>query len=171
MTHLDGLRRSVLLGIATGIHSMTGMAFLSWSALQGRPDLAQSPLRVISKPEVAILILLAACAEVVADKFPFLPSRTAPAPLAGRIVIGALAGGVSHAYPNVDRPDGRRGRALLGAAAGASSTAVSAFALHSLRKLLTERFSVPQAVAGVVDSIVAILTARAAIRSRSAGRG
>lgn len=73
----DVLVRSAVLGAAAGARSVTPLAVL---ALR-RPGWVRTVTAV------------AALGELVADKLPQTPSRLAPAPLAGRMLLGALAGG------------------------------------------------------------------------------
>lgn len=70
------LLRSAALGSAAGARSMTPIAVL---ALRQRGW-------------VRALAGVAALGELVVDKLPQAPSRLRPGPLAGRVVLGALAG-------------------------------------------------------------------------------
>jgi uncharacterized membrane protein len=70
------LVRAAALGAAAGARSTTPLAVL---ALRKR-----GLVRAVAG--------VAALGELVADKLPQTPSRLKPAPLAGRVVLGALAG-------------------------------------------------------------------------------
>ena len=74
-----------ILGIVTGLRSMLGLALLSWIA---------PPAPWIASIWARIILALAAVGELVADKLPKTPSRLAPGPLTGRVVIGAVIGGL-----------------------------------------------------------------------------
>lgn len=71
---------AVLLGLAAGLRSASAPAAL---ALGGRFGPGR-PRRLA--PAFAL-------GEIVADKLPFVPSRTSAGPLGGRIASGALSGG------------------------------------------------------------------------------
>src|SRR6267154_5624529 len=80
------------IGIVAGLRSLTAPAVVAWGAHLGWLNLHGSPLAFIgSTPAVAIFSLLA-IGEVVADKLPMIPKRTAPAPLMARVVTGGLCG-------------------------------------------------------------------------------
>jgi uncharacterized membrane protein len=80
-----------LIGFFGGLRSLTGPAVTAWGAHLGWLKL-EKPLSLIgSLPAVVILTLLAAV-ELVVDKLPGTPGRTAPPGLIARIVLGALTG-------------------------------------------------------------------------------
>jgi uncharacterized membrane protein len=101
------------------------------------------------------LAYLAAAFELVADKTPFLPSRTAPSLLAGRIVSGA---GVAR------RALGARGPATGGALAlGAAAAIAGAFVGLRFRLALTRRLGGGQlasALAGAIEDAALISVGR-----------
>ena len=80
------------IGIVAGLRSLTAPAVVAWGAHLSWLNLHGSPLAFIgSTPAVAILSVLA-IGELVADKLPMIPKRTAPAPLMARVVTGGLCG-------------------------------------------------------------------------------
>ncbi len=80
-----------LIGLLAGLRSLVAPATTAWAVYLGWLRL-ERPLSLIgSFPSVAILTLLAAV-EIIADKLPNTPNRTAPAGLIARIVTGALTG-------------------------------------------------------------------------------
>lgn len=129
--------RVLAAGAATGMRSMSGPAALAME----RGGFAG-----------AIVPMLAA-AEMLADKTANLPDRIDPLPLAGRAVLGAVAGGM------VARKGGADG--VLGAILGAAAAVAAAHLAYHTRK----RLAVPDAVAGLLeDGLVVALLA-------SSGRG
>ena len=88
------LADAALLAAATGLRSSAAPAFLSRAASCGRLSLPGRPLllRRLGDPRVAALLAAALAGEMVADKLPFVPDRTSPPALAGRMLSGALAG-------------------------------------------------------------------------------
>jgi uncharacterized membrane protein len=134
----DVLLRSAMLGAAAGARSMTPLAALA----------AQRPgwLRAVAG--------LAALGELGADKLPQTPSRLKPAPLAGRIVAGALAGG---GYAR------RRGAGVVvPALAGGAAAAAASYAGALWRAAAAQRsLGVPAALA---EDAAAVALAWAATR-------
>ena len=80
-----------LIGFFGGLRALTPPAATAWAVYLGWLKL-ERPLALIgSLPAVAIFTLLAVV-ELVADKLPQTPSRTAPPGLIARIVMGGLTG-------------------------------------------------------------------------------
>ncbi len=118
-------RAAALAGFACGLRTFSApLALALRGRLGGRSFLA-----------------VAAAGELVGDKLPSVPSRTAPGPLALRLAAGALCGHVL------------AGRA--GLAAGAAGAAAGSFAGQRARGLLSERTGKPDAVFAVAEDAVA----------------
>lgn len=99
-------------------------------------------------------LAIAAAGEFVADKLPFIPSRLAPAALAGRLLLGAICGALV-AKERSEPP-------ALAIVVGVAGAAAATFGAYYLRKKLT-RGRVPDfAVALAEDAIAASLAARGA---------
>jgi uncharacterized membrane protein len=95
-----------LIGIFAGLRSLTSPVTMAWAAHLGWLKL-EAPLSYIgSLPSVVILTLLAV-AELVGDKLPRTPNRTAPLGLIARLVIGGegrlLLIGARHSPPQLAR--------------------------------------------------------------------
>lgn len=148
----------VALGALTGMRSLSGIAVLAARAIVLGPPPGADPIeRALARPGAGLALAAAAVGELVADKTPWVGDRTAPAALAGRVVLGAACGALQ----------ARRARrrpiagALLGAAAAASS-AVLAFAV---RRRASRALGVPSAALGVVEDAVVIAGAVAVWRA------
>jgi uncharacterized membrane protein len=111
--------------------------------------------RVMPAPLQPALGLMAV-GEMAVDKDPRVPDRTAPAPLIGRLVTGALTA-AAIAAP---------GRGLRAAVAGALGAAGGAYGLFHLRRLATNRLGVPNAVAGLVEDALAVAAGAALLSGR-----
>ena len=122
------LIEAVAVGALTGLRSMAGPAALA----PGRGG------------TLAGLTGVMALGEMIADKTSFVGNRIDPAPLAGRAVLGALAGGV------VSGP--RSGDRVLGAALGAAAAIVAAHLAFRART----RSTLPTAVSGAIEDAVAL---------------
>jgi uncharacterized membrane protein len=80
-----------LIGFFAGLRSLTAPTITAWGVHLGWLRL-ERPLSLIgSVPSLIILTLLAAT-ELVVDKLPKTPSRTAAPGLVGRMVTGGIAG-------------------------------------------------------------------------------
>lgn len=145
--------RAAGLGAISGLRSLSGPAFVSRAASRGHLDLEGTPLAFLGSPRLSKALLVTALAEVVGDKLPATPSRTALPPLLGRAASGALVGAALFA------PDGRR--AATGAAVGSSAAVAAAFAGERLRALVGEKTRLPDpAIALAEDAIVLTVGAR-----------
>src|SRR6185312_815724 len=80
-----------LIGLFTGLRSLTPPAATAWAAHLGWLKL-ERPLALIGSLPAVIIFTLLAVVELVADKLPNTPSRTAPLGLIARIVMGGLTG-------------------------------------------------------------------------------
>ncbi|MFI5892528.1 hypothetical protein ACIA5D_20715 [Actinoplanes sp. NPDC051513] len=130
------LLRAAMLGAATGGRSITPLAALADRGF----------LRIAARA--------AALGELIADKLPSTPSRLSPAPLAGRVALGALSAGI---YAH------RRGRSVaLPAAVGGAAAFAGSYAGAGWRAFAARHdFAVPAALAE--DAATVALT-RTAIR-------
>jgi uncharacterized membrane protein len=130
----DGVMPLALLAAASGARTWAGLA-------------------AIAKPTRAF-----AAVELIYDKVPTVPSRVAPASLAGRVAAGAIVGAMV---------GGRVGRSRTGSALfGGLIAFASAHATYRLRRSLGKRLP-PVAAALVEDAIVvgAALTGATLLRS------
>jgi uncharacterized membrane protein len=142
----------MLIGGATGLRSMTGIAVVTVAAQPHWPHLqwlhlTGTGLSFLAHPVSMVVFVLLALGELVADKLPFIPARIQPGPLAARFAFGALcasalavAAGVSWIVP-----------ALIGGVAAI----IAAYAGYWLRHNITAR--------GVKDLPIALLEDAAAI--------
>ena len=103
--------------------------------------------------------VVAAAGELVADKLPVTPDRTAPGPLFSRLVAGATVGAAVHYDAGHPRP--------LGAALGLAGAGIGAFGGDRLRGLLADRTGLPQPLLGAIEDLFAVALALAVV---TAGR-
>ena len=135
------LIRAAVLGGAAGARSVTPIAAL---AAQGRSGWVRG------------LTTAAAVGEIVMDKLPGTPSRLKPAPLGGRILLGALAGG--------GQARSRGANVVLQAITGAVAAAAVSYAGAAWRASAARRgLGFPAALA---EDAVAIMLASAAAQRR-----
>lgn len=136
------------IGVIAGLRSMTAPAVVAWAARLGRLPLAGTPVGFLGSSVAAWLLALAALAELVADKLPFTPNRTAVGPFVGRIVTGGLSGaGLAAAG----------GQPLLaGAAMGALGGVAGTFGGYKARTGLVRALGVQDWVVAVAEDAVAV---------------
>ena len=84
----------VLLGGANGLRSFTPIAVLCWFAFSGHLQVQGTWANWTAHLITAIVLTVFAVGELVGDKLPQTPSRTAPFPLGARIVFGGLVGAI-----------------------------------------------------------------------------
>lgn len=84
-----------LLGVATGLRSMTPMAVLCWFAYLGYLPVDGTWAAWTAHRWVAIAWTVLALAELAADKTSWIPDRISKGPLLTRLVLGGLAGAIA----------------------------------------------------------------------------
>lgn len=127
---------------------MTAPAVTAWAARVGWLKL-QSPLSWLGSLPAVVLFTLGAVAELVADKLPKTPSRTAPTGLIARILTGALSGAAVYQA-------GSNQGYLLGAILGATGGVAGCFGGYLARKNLVKALGTPDYVVAVLEDLVAI---------------
>jgi uncharacterized membrane protein len=138
---------SFLIGLFAGLRSLTAPAVTAWATHLGRLRIDR-PLSLIgSVPSVTIFTILAIL-ELVADKLPNTPSRTAPPGLMARIVTGGLTGACVAA--------GAAQRPLIGGVLGAVGGVVGCFGGYQARTRLVKALGTRDINVAVVEDLVAI---------------
>lgn len=123
---------ALALGALTGIRSTAGLAAVAAArAPRGESAGETAAERWIAEPAVEAGLRMAAAGEAMLDKVPSVPPRTDPLPLAGRAVLGGLAGSLLAR---------RRGGPVIPSALLAGGAAVAvAVAATRFRRRLTDR--------------------------------
>src|SRR5215467_6035061 len=136
-----------LIGFFAGLRSLTAPAVTAWAVHLGWMKLRGQLALIGSIPAVAIFTLLAVV-EMVADKLPNTPSRTAPPGLIARIVMGGLTGACVAAA-------GGQG-ALLGSVIGAVGGVVGCFGGYQARTRLVKALGTPDIYVALLEDLAAI---------------
>jgi len=136
-----------LIGLFAGLRSLTAPAATAWAAHLGWLKL-QRPLSLIGSVPAVVIFTLLALIELVADKLPKTPSRTAPVGLIARIVTGGLTGACVAA--------GGGAGALPGAVLGVAGGLVGCFGGYQLRTRLVKALGTPDFVIALLEDLVAI---------------
>lgn len=150
-----------VLGFATlaGMRSMSAPAFLShYLARQPHSGLDRSPLRLLQKPATARLLKVLAAGEMVGDKLPNAPDRTAPPVLLGRLLSGALVGAAWY--------KSRHGSALGGGLLGGVVAVAATFVSYALRTGFSQQSGLPVALVGVGEDALVVGGGAALLRAQ-----
>jgi uncharacterized membrane protein len=94
MTHFLVLLLALFIGVVAGLRSLTAPAVLSWAALLHWINLNGTWASWMGNIITVIVLSILAVVELVGDKLPKTPNRTAPPVFVARIVLGAFAGAV-----------------------------------------------------------------------------
>ncbi|MFL5519260.1 MAG: DUF4126 family protein [Gemmatimonadales bacterium] len=149
------------LGVLAGLRSMTPLAVVAWASRLGRLDLDPTPLAFLGSGVAAWFFAAAALGELVADKLPFTPNRTALGPFVARLLTGALSGGAVAA--------GAGGSLVEGAVAGAVGAVAGTFGGYRARTGLVRALGTPDWVVAVMEDVIAV--GGAILLVAAAGRG
>ncbi len=137
-----------LIGAITGLRSMTAPAAVCWGAHLGWLHFAGTRFAFLDHPASLIVFTVFALGELVADKLPKTPARTAPPGLITRIVFGAACA-VALAMS--------AGAALLVAGLiGVVGALVGTFGGYHIRRALVLRAHLPDFAVAVVEDLIAI---------------
>ncbi len=139
MTNSGVYAQAAVLGALSGMRSMAAPA-------------------AIAKPPFALTATFFLAAELVADKLPITPNRTAAGPLLGR----ALAGGIAAAIFCSSRKRNPVAGALIGAAAAVGA----AYGAMKLRREITRHLSIPDPLVALMEDAV-VATVGMAVASQS----
>ena len=136
------------IGIVAGLRSLTAPAVVAWAAHLGWINLHGTPLTFMGSAWAVGVFSILALVELVADKLPNTPSRTAPVGLSARIGTGALTGAcfaIAGGTP-----------LLLGALAGAIGGIAGAFGGYNARVGLVPALRIPDFAVAIPEDVVAI---------------
>jgi uncharacterized membrane protein len=140
-TASSALGPAAILGAVSGVRTFTAPAAL---ALRGR----------LGRGPIGRAVPLLAVGELIADKLPFIPPRSDPPSLLGRVASGTAVGALV-AGPR-------------GAGAGAAGAAATTYASERLRGALGERLPLSDPLLGLAEDALAVAVATAA--AAAAGR-
>ena len=139
---------ALLIGFATGLRTFTPMAFISWVSVWGWLPLGGSRLHFLGTETGAMLVTALAVFELIIDKLPVTPPRTAKGPLGGRILIAifaaaSLALGMGSAW-------------IVPAMGGAVAAVGGAFAGFYYRTSLTKITKLPDIVFALIEDVATV---------------
>jgi uncharacterized membrane protein len=138
----------LLLGCLTGLRSLTPAAVVCWAAHLGWLNLASTKLAFMDRPVALILFTLLAVAELIADKLPKTPARTAPPGLIARVVLGCLCGVALAASVH--------GKLLVPAIVAVVGALIGTFVGYKARRALVFRAHVPDFAVAIAEDVIAV---------------
>jgi uncharacterized membrane protein len=136
------------IGMVSGMRSLTAPAVTAWAAHRNWLNLAGTRLAFMGSTAAVAIFTVLAIVELIVDKLPSTPSRTAPVGLTARFVCGALSG----AAVGVSAGQSLAPGGILGAAGGLAG----AFAGYQWRTDLVKALKVPDFVIALVEDAIAI---------------
>ena len=120
-----------LLGLVTGLRSMTPMAVLCWFAYLGHLPVEGTWASWTAKLAAAVVFTMLAVGEFIADKLPKTPDRSSPGPLAVRLIFGGFIGAIVAA--------GLNGAGIEGVILGVLGALIGTFAGFLIRREIVIR--------------------------------
>ena len=145
------------IGFVAGLRSMTAPALVCWAAHLQWIHLQGTPLSFMGSSIAVAIFTLAAIGELVADKLPKTPARTAPGPLIVRIVMGALCGACLYAAAAATP--------IIGAIPGAIGAVIGTFAGYHIRHAVVTKLGVKDTFVAVTEDIITIVLAYSIVHS------
>jgi len=136
-----------LIGLFAGLRSLTPPAAVAWAVHLGWLNLTR-PLSLVGSLPAVIILSLLAIVEIVVDKLPNTPNRTAPLGLIARIVTGGFAGAC------ISLGGGRS--ALVGAGLGVLGGIVGCFGGYQARTRLVRSLRQPDFNIALLEDLIAI---------------
>jgi uncharacterized membrane protein len=136
------------IGVVAGLRSFAAPAVVAWAAHLGWLRLQDSPVAFMASIWPAVIFSGLAIFELVGDLLPKTPKRTAPGPLAARIITGALCGASVCASANQSVP--------IGAALGALGAVIGAFAGYEIRRRLVTGLNIKDLFIAIPEDLIAI---------------
>ena len=136
-----------LIGLFAGLRALTPPAAVAWAVYLGWLKLAR-PLSLIGSLPAVIILSLLAITELIVDKLPNTPNRTAPLGLIARIVTGGLTGAC------VSLGGGRS--AFVGAGLGLIGGIVGCFGGYEARTRLVRSLRQPDFNVALLEDLIAI---------------
>jgi uncharacterized membrane protein len=137
-----------LIGVVAGLRTFTAPATVAWGLRLHWLSVQHSRLAFMDSTAALIIFTILAPIELVLDKLPTTPSRTAPAGLIGRIILGGFSSAIL-ATAAGQSP-------ALGALFGAIGAVVGAFAGKQVRTRLVKALKCPDFVIAILEDAVAI---------------
>lgn len=149
-----------LLGLATGLRTMVPIALCCWFARAGLLPVQGTWAFWLANPVSLTIFTLAALAEIVTDKLPRTPARTAALGLVSRLLFGGLTGAIVATALQDSLP--------VGALLGVFGATIGTFGGYLTRRHLTHHKRCRDWPVAILEDFCAILIAVFALRLATA---
>jgi uncharacterized membrane protein len=137
---------SLLLGVVSGLRTMTAPMLVSWAARFGWVKLEATALAFLGYAFTPWILTALAIGELITDKLPTTPSRTVPVQFGARLFSGALSGAAIGAAG---------GAMIVGLVAGLVGAVVGTLGGRQLRAQLAASFGNDRPAA-VLEDVLAV---------------
>jgi uncharacterized membrane protein len=139
------------IGVVAGLRSLLAPAIVAWAAHFDLLNLNGSPLAFVGSRTALVIFTILAIVELIGDKLPKTPKRTAVAPLVARILLGGLSGACLFVAA---------GKSLLaGALLGGIGGVIGAFVGYEIRRRIVNNLHVKDLFVAICEDVVAIALA------------
>jgi uncharacterized membrane protein len=138
-----------LLGCVCGLRSLTAPAVVCWAAHFGWLRFEGTRLAFLDRPMILVAVTVFAIGELIADKLPKTPSRTAPLGLTARTVLGAGSAAALAVSAQT--------ALTLAVVAGAIGGVVGAFAGYNVRHTVVTKLGLPDFMVALAEDAAAIV--------------
>ncbi len=148
MTDVQVYVGTAAIGAVAGMRAMSAPAMITHVAKAGLLSVGERQLELLSSPRAVYPTLVLAIGELIADKLPFMPKRTAVPSLIGRAITGGLSGAALASAK-------RRSR-LIGAVIGAAAAVGAAYGAYHLRRQTVRKLKIPDPVVAVIEDALVV---------------
>ena len=135
-------------GALAGSRTFMGPLAVARAARTGHLVLDGTPLSFANSATGAHILAALAVGELIADKTPYIPSRTDPPALIGRFASGALAGATA--------AKARKGNWLIGAILGGAAAVGVTYVTYELRRRAGEVTKLPDSVFALLEDALVV---------------
>ncbi len=136
------------IGFVAGLRALTAPAAVAWAANLGWINLSNSPLSFMGTTVSVVIFSALALFELIGDMLPSTPKRTAPAPLAARILMGGLCGACVTSANDQSL--------IIGALLGAVGGLIGAFAGYEIRSRVVGALKIKDTFIALLEDLIAI---------------
>jgi uncharacterized membrane protein len=136
------------IGIVAGMRALTAPAVTSWAVRLGWLDLTGFHFARFGTTVTAVVLSMLALLELINDKRPTAPNRTAPLGFGARLFTGTLSAIVIFASAHQSL--------VIGALLGATGAFIGTFGGFHIRRYLTKNVGLPDLYVALAEDFVAV---------------
>jgi len=137
-----------LLVCVDGLRSLTPPALVCWAAYFGWLHFEGTRLAFVSHRSTLIVFTVLAVAELIADKLPNTPARTAPLGMTARLFFGGACGLAIATSAGISL--------LFSALLGSIGALVGAFGGYYSRRFIVSKVNAPDFAVAAAEDVIAI---------------